>query len=298
MKKVLIVLNPCAGVKRANKYMTDIISLFCDNGYICTVQTTKPDLSGYDTVIKFGEGHELIVVIGGDGTYNEVVAGVIDKNLSCPIGYIPAGTTNDFGSSLGLPKNVMKAAQNIIDGKLQAFDVGSFNGRKFTYVASCGAFSSTSYTTPTDLKNVFGHLAYVLEGIKNLPDIKPEHLKITYDGKFIEDDFIFAAVCNSTSLGGVLKLDKKYVDMNDGQFEMLLVRSPDNIAELATAIHDLNMQNYETSTIIELISAAKIEMETSRLNDWSLDGECQKGADKIVIENLKGAIKLIVPKSK
>ncbi len=297
MKKVLIVLNPCAGVKRANKYMTDIISLFCDNGYICTVQTTKPDLSGYDTVMNFGEGHELIVVIGGDGTYNEVVAGVIDKKLNCPIGYIPAGTTNDFGSSLGLPKNIMKAAQNILDGKIQDFDVGSFNGRKFTYVASCGAFSSTSYTTPTDLKNVFGHLAYVLEGIKSLPEIKPEHLKITYDGELKEDDYIFAAVCNSTSLGGVLKLDKKYVNMNDGLFEMLLVRSPDNIAELATVVHDLNMQNFKTSSVIELISASKIELETSRLNDWSLDGECQKGADKIVIENLKGAVKLIVPKS-
>ena len=298
MKKVLIVLNPCAGVKRANKYMTDIISLFCDNGYICTVQTTKPDLSGYDAVMQFGEGHELIVVIGGDGTYNEVVAGVIDKNLSCPIGYIPAGTTNDFGSSLGLPKNIMKAAQNILDGKAQNFDVGSFNGRKFTYVASCGAFSSTSYTTPTDLKNVFGHLAYVLEGIKSLPEIQPEHLRINYDGNFKEDDYIFAAVCNSTSLGGILKLDKKYVDMNDGLFEILLVRSPNNIAELATAVHDLNMQNFNNSSIIELITASKIELETSRLNEWSLDGEWQKGSDKIVIENLKDAIKLIVPKEK
>ena len=137
----------------------------------------------------------------------------------------------------------------------------------------------------------------MLEGIKSLPEIKPEHLKITYDGELKEDDYIFAAVCNSTSLGGVLKLDKKYVDMNDGLFEMLLVRSPDNIAELATVVHDLNMQNFKTSSVIELISASKIELETSRLNDWSLDGECQKGADKIVIENLKGAIKLIVPKS-
>ncbi len=297
MKKVLIILNPCAGVKRANRFMTDIISLFCENGFVCTVQTTTPTKSGQDVVTEFGEGHDLIVCIGGDGTYNEVVAGVIDKELDCPIGYIPAGSTNDFGSSLGLPKNVMKAAETVLSGKAQEFDVGSFNGRKFTYVASCGAFTSTSYSTPTDMKNTFGHLAYVLEGIKSLPDIKPEHLNISFDGKTIEDDYIFAAVCNSTSLGGVLKLDKKYVDMNDGLFEMLLVRSPKNIGELAVAVHDLNMQNFETSSIISLYNASKIEIEASVLNDWSLDGECQKGTEKIVIENLHSAIKLIVPKT-
>lgn len=295
MKKVLIILNPCAGVKRANRYMTEIITLFCESGYICTVQTTSRTLNGHEAVTKFGKGHDVIVCIGGDGTYNEVVAGVIDNKLSCQIGYIPAGSTNDFGASLGLPKNIMKAAEIIVSGKPQKFDVGSFNGRKFTYVASCGAFTSTSYSTPTDMKNALGHLAYILQGIKSLPEIKPEHIKITANGKVTEDDYIFAGVCNSTSLGGVLKLDKKYVDMNDGLFEMLTVRAPKNIGELATAIHDLNAKRYEESDIIDLFSASKIEIETSTDNDWSLDGERQEGTESIVIENLHDAIELIVP---
>lgn len=295
MKNVLIILNPCAGLKRANRYMTEIITLFCESDYICNVQTTSRTLNGYQAVTKFGGGNDIIVCIGGDGTYNEVVAGVIDNKLKCQIGYIPAGSTNDFGASLGLPKNIMKAAEIIVSGKPRKFDVGSFNGRKFTYVASCGAFTSTSYSTPTDMKNTLGHLAYILQGIKSLPEIKPEHIKITANGKFTEGDYIFAGVCNSTSLGGILKLDKKYVDMNDGLFEMLTVRSPKNIGELATAIHDLNAKKYEESDIIDLFSASKIEIETSADNDWSLDGERQDGAEHIVIENLHDAIELILP---
>lgn len=295
MKKVLIILNPCAGVRRANRFMTDIISLFCDNDYVCTVKTTTKSLNGHDIVLLIGEGHDLIVCIGGDGTYNEVVSGMIDKGLTCPLGYIPAGSTNDFATSLGLSKNIMKAAENIITGRCQKFDVGSFNGRKFTYVASCGAFTSTSYSTPTDMKNALGHLAYLLQGIKSLPEIKPQHLKVTIDGNVYEDDYLFAAICNSTSLGGVIKLDKKCVDMNDGLFEVLLVRSPDNIGELATAIHDLNCKNYEKSPMIDLFSAGTIELEASALHDWSLDGERELGAEHILIENLHDAITLIVP---
>ncbi len=295
MKKVLIILNPFAGVRRANKFMTEIMTLFCDNGYVCTVKTTTPTLNGYSIVTELAEGHDLIVCIGGDGTYNEVVSGVIDNEIDIPIGYIPSGSTNDFGASLGLSKNIMKSAENIISGKVQEFDVGSFNGRKFTYVASCGAFTSTSYSTSTDMKNTFGHLAYILEGIKSIPEIKPEHLKLTFDDKTVENDYLFAAVCNSTSLGGVVKLDKKYVDMNDGLLEILLVRSPKNIGELATAIRDLNAKKYEESTIIDLYSTAKVTIEASTATDWSLDGECQKGTEHIEIENLHSAIKLIIP---
>ncbi len=295
MKKALIILNPCAGLKKANRFMADIIALFCENGYRCTVQTTSPTVNGHDIISQFGKGHDLAVCIGGDGTYNEVVSGIIDNGLNCKIGYIPAGSTNDFATSLGLSKNIMKASNDIISGKAQKFDVGSFNGRKFTYVASCGAFTSTSYSTSTDLKNALGHLAYILQGIKSIPEIKPEHLKITANGEVYENDYLFAGICNSTSLGGVLKLDKKYVDMNDGLFEMLLVRSPKNIGELAAAIHDLNYKKYEESNMIDLLSVEKIEIESRDLTDWSLDGEHEGGSEKIVVENLHDAITLIVP---
>ncbi len=295
MKNALIVINPCAGVKRANKYMTDIITMLCSNGYRCTVQTTAPNFNGHAAVMRFGKGSDLVVCIGGDGTYNEVVSGVIDCGLDCNIGYIPAGSTNDFGASLGLSKNILKAAECVVSGRPQPFDVGSFNGRKFTYVASCGAFTSTSYSTPTDMKNALGHLAYLLEGMKSIPEIKPEHLKFKVNDREIEGDFLFAAICNSTSLGGVLKLDKKYVDMNDGLFEILTVRSPKNISELAAAIHDLNFKNYESSNMIDLFSAEKVWIEASKSTDWSLDGERQEGVENIVIENLHSAIKLIVP---
>ena len=295
MKKALIILNPCAGVKKANRFLTDIITLFCENGYTCTVQTTTRELNGHEIVTKLGKGRDLIVCIGGDGTYNEVVSGVVEAELKCKIGYIPAGSTNDFGASLGLSKVIMTAANDIVNGRPQKFDVGSFNGRKFTYVASCGAFTSTSYSTPTNLKNSLGHLAYILQGLSTVLDIKPEHLTVTANGETYDDDYIFAGICNSTSLGGILKLDEKYVDMNDGLFEVLLVKSPKNIAELASIIHVLNTKKYDSSDLITLFSASKIEIKASDSTDWSLDGEQQKGCEKIVIENLHDAIELIVP---
>ena len=298
MKKALIILNPCAGVKKANKFMTDIITLFCESGYTCTVQTTTREFNGYEIVGQLGEGHDLIVCIGGDGTYNEVVSGVIDAELKCQIGYIPAGSTNDFGASLGLSKVIMTAAKSIVSGRAQRFDVGSFNGRKFTYVASCGAFTDTSYSTPTNLKNTLGHLAYVLQGLSSVPDIKPVHLNLTADGEKYEDDYLFVGICNSTSLGGLVKINEKYVDMNDGLFEVLLVKSPKNIAEWATILHNLNIQKYENSEMLTLFSASKIEIDADAGVDWSLDGEKQEGSEKIVIENIRDAIELIVPDKK
>lgn len=298
MKKALIILNPCAGVKKANKFMTDIITLFCESGYTCTVQTTTRELNGYEIVRQLGDGHDLITCIGGDGTYNEVVSGVIDAGLKCQIGYIPAGSTNDFGTSLGLSKVIMTAAKDIVSGRAQKFDVGSFNGRNFTYVASCGAFTDTSYSTPTNLKNSLGHLAYVLQGLSTVLDIKPVHLALTANGEKYEDDYLFVGICNSTSLGGLVKIDEKYVDMNDGLFEVLLVKSPKNIAEWATILHNLNVQKYENSEMLTLFSASEIEIVADEGIDWSLDGERQIGSEKIFIKNIRDAIELIVPNKK
>ena len=298
MKKALIILNPCAGVKKANKFLTEIIALFCESGYTCTVQITTRELNGHQIVCQIGEGHDLIVCIGGDGTYNEVVSGVIDAGLKCKIGYIPAGSTNDFGASLGLSKVIMTAANDIVSGRTQNFDVGSFNGRKFTYVASCGAFTDTSYSTPTNLKNALGHLAYIIQGLSSALDLKPIHLTITANGETYDDDYLFAGICNSTSLGGIVKIDEKYVDMNDGLFEVLLVRSPKNIGEWAAALHDLNAKKYEDSDILTLFSASKIEITTDSSVDWSLDGEKQSGCEKIVIEKIRDAIELINPNKK
>ncbi len=292
-KKNLIIMNPFSGKREANKYLTDIIDIFTKGGYMTTILTTTKRGDGTVYACKYAEDFDLITCIGGDGTFNEVVAGLLDSGKRVPIGYIPAGSTNDFASSLKLSTNILKATEDIVKGRLKSLDIGSFNGRKFSYVASFGAFTQTSYSTPQSVKNMLGHLAYILEGATSLTSIKPHHLKIEANGMPYEDDYIFGAISNSTSLAGILTLNPQYVDMNDGLFELLLVKSPKNPIDLAEIVYMLTTQNYESSKIT-FVNADSFTIFADENMAWSLDGEYQEGCEKIDIENLHDAIDIVV----
>lgn len=296
-KKVLIIINPRSGTMRANKYLTDIAELFVLNGYMPTVLVTTKRGDATDYARDFAKDFDLIVGIGGDGTFNEVVAGLLDSEKQVPIGYIPAGSTNDFASSLGLSKDVIQNAKDIVSGKKMPFDIGSFNGRKFSYIASFGAFTKASYATPQTIKNTLGHLAYILEGIKEgistIASLNPIHMAITADGQHYEGDYIFGAISNSTSIAGLLTLKKEYVDLNDGMFEMLLIKAPRDLLELAEIIHMLTTQNYE-SNMLTFVSARKFLISTSPDVSWTLDGEYQEGSEEILVENLHSAVSIVM----
>ena len=295
-KKLLLILNPCSGQKKANKYIIDIISLFSKAGYDCTIHVTQCTGDASQYVADNASYYDLIVCIGGDGTLNEVITGILSCGVDVPLGYIPSGSTNDFANSLKLSKNVMQAAQDIINGKPNLYDIGCFNGRYFSYIASFGAFTNifamVSYDTPQNLKNAFGHFAYVMESLKELPAIKPIHAKITAGDIVYEDDFIFGAVSNSTSVAGILTLDPEYVDLSDGLLEVFLVKNPTTPFELSKIALSCTLRQYDNETV-RFFSAEKIEIETSSSVNWTIDGEYEQGAEKIVIENLKHAIKLI-----
>ena len=258
-----------------------------------TILTTTERGDGTVYASRYAGEFDLITCIGGDGTFNEVVAGLLDSGERVPVGYIPAGSTNDFANSLKLSTNILKATEDIVKGRLKTLDIGSFNGRKFSYVASFGAFTQTSYSTPQSVKNMLGHLAYILEGATSLTSIKPQHLKIEANGMPYEDDYIFGAISNSTSLAGILTLDPQYVDMNDGLFELLLVRSPKNPIELAEIVYMLTTQNYESNKIT-FVNADSFTIYADENMDWSLDGEYQEGCERIEIENLHNAIDIVV----
>lgn len=292
-KKNLIIMNPFSGKREANKYLTDIIDIFTKGGYMTTILTTTERGDGTVYASRYAGEFDLITCIGGDGTFNEVVAGLLDSRERVPVGYIPAGSTNDFANSLKLSTNILKATEDIVKGRLKTLDIGSFNGRKFSYVASFGAFTQTSYSTPQSVKNMLGHLAYILEGATSLTSIKPQHLKIEANGMPYEDDYIFGAISNSTSLAGILTLDPQYVDMNDGLFELLLVRSPKNPIELAEIVYMLTTQNYESNKIT-FVNADSFTIYADENMDWSLDGEYQEGCERIEIENLHNAIDIVV----
>ncbi len=287
--KALVIINPNSGQKAGKRFLSDILQIFCLAGWQCSIHVTSKSCEAYDVVSKRGSEFDRVVCIGGDGTFNEVVSGVVSNNLNLKIGYIPAGSTNDFANSLKLPKNLLTCAKSIVSGSENYFDACSFNGRIFTYVASFGAFTKASYATPQNIKNALGHLAYILSGIIEIGKIKPIHVKLTADNETFEDDYIFGAICNSTSLGGVLTLDKNVVDMNDGLFEILLIKSPKNIAELNECIGALSTQNYSSKMLV-FKSYSKAEIELPKNVEWSLDGEYEKGSKNIIIQNLHNSI--------
>ena len=288
-------MNPCSGTKKANKYLTDILVLFGKNGYKNTVYMTEAAGDAKKYTKANAKDFDLIVAIGGDGTFNEVVEGVLKSGTDVKIGYIPAGSTNDFANSLKLSKNILKAADDIIEGCVQQIDMGSFNGRIFSYIASFGAFTEVSYKTPQNIKNALGHMAYAFEGIKDIANLKSQHLRFIADGVVIEDDFIFGAICNSTSVGGIISLDPKLVDLSDGMFELLLIRLPKDLFELNEIVIALSTKKYKTK-MISFMSAKNITVETKEDINWTLDGEYAYGEEVIKIGNLNKAIKIITNK--
>ncbi len=292
MKKMLFIVNPCAGTRRANRYMTDIISIFNRAGYIVLTHVTER--SGDGTVIarKLASQVDVVACCGGDGTFNEVLNGILLSGVDVPIGYIPAGSTNDFSTSLKLPTNILQAARNIAEGTPHVYDVGRFNDRYFSYVASFGAFTRSSYSTPQSVKNALGHTAYILDGIQELSQIRKIHARLEVDTGIIEDDFLFGAISNSTSIGGILTLDPKQVNMSDGKFEVLLVRAPKDLLELPECIRALQTQKYNCS-MITFLSTTHVRVTGGKDLVWTLDGEKADWQKTVDIQNINHAIRLL-----
>ncbi|MDD7512144.1 MAG: YegS/Rv2252/BmrU family lipid kinase [Peptostreptococcaceae bacterium] len=300
MKKAYIIINPMAGTRQAGKHLISIVEALRKGGYESTVAPTTASGDGVDLAERAASEYDIIIAIGGDGTFNEVASGIKKSGADIPIGYIPAGSTNDFAEALGLSTNFVKAAEDIVTGHEKNIDTGNFNGRQFSYIASFGAFTGASYSAPQSVKNVLGHFAYILQGVKELSNIRSNWLTIRVlddvadEDSIYEDEYIFGAVCNTTSVAGILTLDQELVDMSDGEFELLLIKAPESILELNHIIFAITMQKFD-SDLIEFVKASKISISAPKGMDWTLDGEFQEGAEEILIENMHNAIKVIVP---
>lgn len=290
-----MIMNPRSGTKKANKLLPQIIDVFQTGDYYCEVRMTQKSGDAREFVKQAGKSADLIVCAGGDGTLNEVLDGMMSIGCNKPIGYIPAGSTNDFGSSLKLSKDPLQAARDIMYGEEKTLDVCEFNGRYYSYVASCGAFTSVCYETPQQVKNSLGHLAYILQGVKDLSQIRPIPMRVeTKDGKVFEDNYILATFSNSTSIAGILSMENEEVDMNDGLFEVLLVKSPESMQELGNIIYSLLSQQYHAK-YLTFCTTDEVTIQIDESVDWTLDGEYAKGVPKVVIRNVPNAIRVIVP---
>ena len=293
MKKMLFIMNPVSGQKRAARFLPDIIGLFNAAGYEVITYITAAQGDATRIAMDRSGSVDLVVCCGGDGTLNETITGIIRAQADVPLGYIPAGSTNDLANSLKLSGNIMQAAQDILDGESVPYDIGRFGSRYFSYVASFGAFTKSSYATPQSVKNALGHMAYVLGGITELSQLRKEHVRIEIDNMVIEDDFIFGAICNSTSVGGVLQLDPRVVDMSDGKFELMLVRAPRNLTEITECIQAVQNLDYNSCSMVTFGSVSQLTIYASAEMPWTLDGEREDGHEKIWVENIHHAVRLI-----
>ena len=288
MKKLLFLMNPNAGQRKVPRFLTEILSVFQEGGYEPTVIMTTGPGSGTEIVERRVGEYDLIVCAGGDGTLNETISGVLRSGIHCPVGYIPCGSTNDFAATLKLSMDVVQAARDIVEGTDHHYDLGSFNGRYFSYVASFGAFTRVSYNTPQNLKNALGHLAYLLSGIQELTQIKKIPMSLEMDGEQVEGEYIFGAVSNATSVGGVISLNPRYVDLHDGKFEVILVRMPRDLVEVGACVQALQTHEYNYEPIT-FRSVSSVTIRQAADVDWTLDGERAEGTEEIRIENLNRA---------
>ena len=276
----MLIVNPVSGKKLVLRYIPNIIRSLMDAGYMVTTLVTSRRGEATEFAQRYGRDFQLVTCTGGDGTLNEVLTGLAKEGIDVPLGYIPCGSTNDFASSHQLSTNIPLAAQKIAEGKCQRYDIGRFEDHFFSYVAAFGAFSWLSYTTDQRMKNALGHTAYILDAIRDVYKIKPEHLKFTVDGKDVyEGDYIFGAVCNSTSIAGTIELPGSLVDTADGVFEVLLVKMPKTMLELDMIIRGLLSQDYSCPNI-DLFQAKELDIENPPELEWSLDGEASGVMDK------------------
>lgn len=294
-KKLLLIVNPCSGKAKMKTELFKVVRILSDADYAVTVYLTKARQDATRLIGTLGQDEfERIVVCGGDGTLNEVITGMMQSGLRCTLGYVPAGTLNEWSSGLHISRNIVQATKDIVSGEKIKLDIGQFDDSYFSYTASFGAFTSASYSAPQDMKNLLGQAAYFLEGIKSLGSIKPVELRLTTEDRTIEGKYLFGAISNSLSVGGIVKYKEAAVKLNDGKFEIFLVKDPGNLLKFQPIIDGILKQDFDREDL-EFFTAESVEITGGEGMAWTLDGEYKKGGEKVVIRNVHDAIELIVP---
>ncbi|MEE1029170.1 MAG: YegS/Rv2252/BmrU family lipid kinase [Agathobacter sp.] len=291
-KKLLFVFNPRSGKGQIKPHLVEIVDTMVKAGYEVTIYTTQSQGDAIEKVKNEACKYDRIVCSGGDGTLDEVVTGMQQSDVDIPIGYIPAGSTNDFANSLGIPKNMVDAAAVAVSDNPFKCDVGYFNGDTFVYVAAFGLFTAVSYQTSQQLKNILGHAAYILEGAKSLHEIPKFNIQVEYDGRIFQDTFIYGMVTNSISVGGFKGMTGPDVELDDGVFEVTLIRAPRNPIELNEILASLTNLIDDTEMIYSF-KTSEIHFTSKDKVTWTLDGEYGGEYDDLTIKNLNKQITIM-----
>lgn len=294
-QRVLLMVNPMAGRQKIRNELLYVVDTLTKAGYETIIYTTQGKDATRDLLAEKDSQFDRVICCGGDGTFNEILSATMHWDKRPILGYIPAGTTNDFAAGLKLPSDIREAAVNIVRGTPHTVDAGLFNTSYFSYVASFGAFTETSYSTPQNFKNALGHLAYILEGIKEIPAFTSYTVCVEADGQIYKDSYIFGAVSNARSVGGILKIRDSLVDLNDGVFEVMMIKMPKTLMDLSaivTSLTSLNPLKYDPSMFLFLqTKELKITFEQEMV--WSLDGERVSGGKEARIACIKDAFKIL-----
>ncbi len=295
MKNIFLIINPHSGKYKSQSMLFDIISIMSEHDYIVTTRITQKQGDARSFAIEACNSglYDLIVCSGGDGTLNETVDGIYTSGKAIPLGYIPSGSTNDYARSLGISADYKEATLRCVMGDPHPLDIGRMDNRHFNYIASFGMFTAVSYTTPQSVKKLLGHMAYVLAGMKDITKIKSTHARFILEDKVLEGDYIFGAIANTTSIGGVVHLKESFVEFNDGLFEVCLVKMPKNPADLmkitmGALSSDFSYENFEYCKT----SSVKIEFEDDV--SWSLDGEQYVSNSSVCVEVIPSAVTIML----
>jgi len=289
MKKLLFVFNPLSGTGQIKPKLLEIIDTFVKAGYDVVAYPTQKQKDAYEKIVKDGRCYDAIVCAGGDGTLDETVSGMMTAGLHTPLGYIPTGSTNDFANSLQIPKNIIKAAQIAVSGKPFLCDVGQMNDETFVYVAAFGVFTNVSYQTSQGLKNILGHAAYILEGAKQITNIPSYHVIVEANGRRYEENLIYGMVSNSKSVGGMKNLTGKTVELDDGLFEVTLIRKPKNPIELNAILSCMAAKEADSDHVYS-IKADQVTFQFEDAIPWTVDGEYGGEYKNVTINNINQRI--------
>ena len=297
MKKLLFVFNPFSGKALIRNCLLDIVDTMVKADYEVTIYPTQRAGDAKEKVQEYAPGYDLIVCSGGDGTLDETVSGIMNCGKRVPLGYIPAGSTNDFATSIGIPKDMEAAAFDAVNGEPFPCDIGRFNDKNFVYVAAFGLFTEVSYKTSQEWKNVLGHAAYILEGIKSLHEIPAFLIQVEFNNCCIQDEFIYGMITNSTSVGGFTGMTGTNVQLDDGVFEVTLIKKPRNPIELNEIIASL-VNLVDDTNMIYSFKTERVKVTAKQEIPWTLDGEYGGNHVEVEIENLKQAVDIQVRKER
>lgn len=294
---MLFIYNPHAGKAQIRSNLLDMIDIFTKAGYEVTAYPTQQKGDAIKATVERAQGFDVLACSGGDGTLDEVVTGMMQCEKKVPIGYVPAGTTNDFARSLGISSNMLKAAKAITEGENFICDIGTFNDDSFVYIAAFGLFTDVSYATNQDMKNILGHLAYLLEGAMRITAIPAYQLMYEHDGIRQEGEYMFGMITNSRSVGGFRNITGKNVELDDGLFEVTMIKRPRSMIELNLIVTSLVGKKIHTD-YMDCFKTRELIIETDNAIPWTLDGEFGGLHRKVCIKNEKKALPVIVSAKK